>query len=91
MYARNKRRLHFPIQQLVPGEVLEPRMRLDLLWTVETEPIVGFSLDHPVHKIGSLHRPILRNVAFLNLHLFGKDLIPDFFAITAKVRTLNIN
>ncbi len=41
-----------------------------------------------INKINSFFRPIERSIFRLNLNLFGKDLIPDFFSTSSQVRSL---
>lgn len=42
-----------------------------------------FPLDHFVDEISSFNRPLIWlgwNIAFLDLNLFGQNMIPDFFS-----------
>jgi hypothetical protein len=78
-------RWHPVVQQIIPFEVSKPRMILHIFWTIQSQPIQGFSLQKSVNEICSFDRPVLWYLRFLNLYLFGQDMLSYFFSSTSSV------
>ena len=75
------------IQQIVPGEVAEPRMVLDVLRPIETETIQRFALDQPVDEVSSLDRPAGRDVRLPDLNLTRQDVLSDLAPVASGIRS----
>lgn len=66
--------------QLLPVQSREPGVVFNFPDAVETQPVLGLSLDQFVDEVCSLEAPVLRNIVILELHLLGKHEIPDLIA-----------
>ena len=84
-------RLELFLGQLLPGVVLEPRVVLDLVDAVESQPLGLLSLDQRVDEVPGFRRPPLRDFFLLHLDLLRENLVPDFFARPAQVWPLPVN
>lgn len=67
----NKWRGELFFQELVPGEIFEPRMFLYLVGSAPPESEHGLSLDKLVYEVGRLHRPSLGYVLLFYYCLLG--------------------
>ena len=82
---RNERSWDALVQQIIPGEVTQPRMVLDILGTVKSETIKRLALDETVNKVGCLDGPARWNVGTSDLHLPGQDMLADLASVSASV------
>ena len=57
--------------------IFQPWMIKYLINSIESKSVRRFSLNHAIDKICTLKWPSFRNVLFLYLNLFGKNLIPN--------------
>ena len=75
------------IQQIIPGEVAEPRMVLDVFRPIETETIQRFALDQPVDEVSSLDRPAGWDVRLPDLNLTRQDVLSDLAPVASGIRS----
>ena len=83
---RNERSWDTLVQQIIPREVTQPRVVLNVLRTVKSETIQGLALDQTVYEVGSLNGPAWWNVSASDLHLPSKNMLADLASIPASVR-----
>ena len=90
--------LNLALHEVVPWEVGEPRVVLDLFRAVGAQPIFRLSLDHllglvseeegySVDEIKGFVRPSLRLSAWFYLHLLQQDLITDLSSTPSQIRS----
>lgn len=82
----NERSWDALVQQIVPGEVTQPRVVLDVLRTVQTETVERLPLNQTIYEVRCLDSPAWRNVSAPNLHLSCKDVLTDLAPVPARVR-----
>ena len=82
---RNERSWDTLVQQLIPREVTQPRMILDVLRTVKAETVQGLALDQTVDEVSSLNGPAWWNVSASDLNLPSKDMLTDLPSIPTSV------
>ena len=75
----NEPRLNLPIIQILPRIILQPRMILYFLWTIQPQSIHRLSLYHFISKIRCFNAPTSRYLISSNLYLFRKDMVSNFF------------
>lgn len=84
---RGERTLHAHVEQVVPGEITQPRMVLNVLRTVQTKSVQRLSLNQSIDEVSSLNAPALRNFGALDLDLLGQNMLSDFSPVSAGVRS----
>ena len=65
--------------------MLQPRMISNFWWTVITQSILWFSLNHFVDEISCFDGPATRYFSLLDLDLLTQNVISDFFTWFANV------
>ena len=90
LFRWNKRRLYLPVPQILPREIFQPRVILDLVGPVQAEAIRRLPLNHLVDEICSLDGPALRDLVPLDLDLFGQDVISNFLPTLADIGSLTV-
>jgi hypothetical protein len=88
--GRYKRRYYLLIPEILPGEILEPWVLLDLGRTVFPQPIDRLTLNHLkkvrsyfsyfIYEVCGFEGPTLWDLVFLDLYLLGEDLIANFLS-----------
>lgn len=73
--------------KFLPVYPTEPRVALQFWNTGVSEPILRFSSDQLIHKISWFITPGVRDLAFLQLHVFGQHQVPNFIPWTSIVRS----
>jgi len=56
--------------KFIPREILEPWVIFDFFGSIETESIIGFSLDESVYEVSAFNTPTRRDLMTLYLYLF---------------------
>ncbi len=76
---RYERSLDLPIDQILPGIVSQPWVRLHFGRSVQPQAIHRLPLNHFVYKIRSLDTPASRDISPFDLYLLRKNVVPDLF------------
>jgi len=80
-------RHHFLFSQKISTEILEPRVSLYLVGTVETKSVLRFSLNEFVYEISWLLRPSIWYVIFPNFSLHLQYLISQLLSRSSLIRS----
>lgn len=65
-------------------------MVFHFIGAVESQAVLGLALDQAIYKVSAFNAPARRDFLALDLHLFRKYVIPDFFPSLADIGPLNI-
>jgi hypothetical protein len=85
LVRRGERTLDALVQEVVPGEVSEPRVVFDVFGPVETETVERLSLNETVDEISGFDTPAGRDLRSLDLNLFGKNMLSYLPSISSSV------
>ena len=85
--GRYERSLNPLVQQVVPREVAEPWVILDVLRPIETESVQRLALDQAIDEISGLDGPAGRDVGLADLNLTGQDVLSDLAPVATGVRS----
>lgn len=85
--GRNEWSFKSLMEEVIPREVSQPWMVLDVFWTIQSKSVQRLSLNEPVDEVSSLNRPTWRNISPLNLDLFSKNVLSDFPPVSTSVRS----
>lgn len=86
-HERNKRGLYLLSIKSVPIYSSNPWMILNLLYSMKSKSILGFSLNKSIDKICSLKAPTIRNFRRFNLSLFSKHVLSDLISGSSIIRS----
>ena len=88
LFWRNKRRLNLPVPQILPREIFQPGVILDLVGPVQAEAVRRLPLNHLVDEVCGLDGPALRDLVPLDLDLFGQNVISNLLPTLADIGSL---
>lgn len=86
----DKRRLNLSVPQILPREIFQPGVILDLIGPVQAEAVRRLPLNHLVDEVSSLDGPALRDLVPLDLDLFGQNVISNLLPTLADIGSLTI-
>ena len=86
----HKRCLNLPVPQILPLEIFQPGVILDLIGAIQAEAVRRLPLYHLVDEVCSLDRPALRDLVPLDLDLFGQNVISNLLPTLADIGSLKI-
>ena len=77
----------FLFDDLLPVNIFEPYVLLDLIWAVEPEPVRGLPLYQLVNEVCGLQTPSLGQIGLLQHDLLLEDLVADLLPRLPDVRS----
>lgn len=90
LFRWDKRRLNLPVPQILPREIFQPGVILDLVGPVQAEAVRRLPLNHLVDEVCGLDGPALRDLVSLDLDLFGQNVISNLLPTLADIGSLTI-
>lgn len=88
LFRWDKRRLDLPVPQILPREIFQPGVILDLVGPVQAEAVRRLPLNHLVDEVCGLDGPALRDLVPLDLDLFGQNVISNLLSTLADIGSL---
>ena len=86
----DKRRLNLSVPQILPREIFQPGVILDLIGPVQAEAVRRLPLNHLVDEVCGLNGPALRDLIPLDLDLFCQNVISNLLPTLADIGSLTI-
>jgi hypothetical protein len=88
---RDERCSQLFLVEVLPWEVREPGVPLDILAAVVAESVLWLPLDHLVDEISGLDAPSDRHFLLLNLYLLRQNVVSDFFPRFPDIGPLSVH
>ena len=85
LFWGHERSLQSLVEEVVPREVAQPGMVLDIFRPIQSKSVQWLSLDESVDKIRSFHRPARRNFRALDLDLLSQDALSYVSSVSSGV------